>query len=37
MFGQGHLEPEANCEEINEFIAKVAPKFSKKDSTGVFV
>lgn len=34
MFGQGHLEPEANHEEIEQFIAKVAPRFSSKDENG---
>jgi alkanesulfonate monooxygenase SsuD/methylene tetrahydromethanopterin reductase-like flavin-dependent oxidoreductase (luciferase family) len=37
MFGQGHLEPEANQEELEQFIAKVAPRFANKDASGVFV
>lgn len=37
MFGQGHLEPEANNEELNEFIAKVAPRFSTKAADGTLV
>ena len=37
MFGQGHLEPEANQEEIEKFISKVAPRFANKDASGVFV
>ena len=37
MFGQGHLEPEENKEELDNFIAKVAPRFATKDETGVFV
>lgn len=37
MFGQGHLEPEANQEELEKFIAKVAPRFSNKNQAGVFV
>jgi alkanesulfonate monooxygenase SsuD/methylene tetrahydromethanopterin reductase-like flavin-dependent oxidoreductase (luciferase family) len=37
MFGQGHLDPEANQEELEQFIAKVAPRFSSRDATGVFV
>jgi hypothetical protein len=37
MFGQGHLEPEANAEELEQFINKVAPRFSTKDASGIFV
>jgi alkanesulfonate monooxygenase SsuD/methylene tetrahydromethanopterin reductase-like flavin-dependent oxidoreductase (luciferase family) len=37
MFGQGHLEPEANKEEIEQFISKVAPRFSVKDVDGTLV
>jgi len=37
MFGQGHLEPKANQEELDTFIAKVAPKFSIKNNEGTFV
>ena len=37
MFGQGHLEPEANQEELETFISKVAPRFSIKDAAGTFV
>jgi alkanesulfonate monooxygenase SsuD/methylene tetrahydromethanopterin reductase-like flavin-dependent oxidoreductase (luciferase family) len=37
MFGQGHLEPEANQEELEAFMSKVAPRFSTKDSSGEFV
>lgn len=37
MFGQGHLDPEQNHEEINDFIAKVAPRFSEKDAAGTWV
>jgi len=37
MFGQGHLEPEANQEELEAFIAKVAPKFANKNAEGIFV
>jgi len=36
MFGQGHLEPEANQEELEKFIAKVAPRFSSRNAAGVF-
>ncbi len=36
MFGQGHLEPEENHEEIEEFIAKVAPRFSSKNTDGIW-
>lgn len=37
MFGQGHLEPEANQEELEQFIAKIAPRFANKNQAGVFV
>ena len=37
MFGQGHLEPEANQEELDQFINKVAPRFSTKNEEGIFV
>lgn len=37
MFGQGHLEPEQNEEEINAFIAKVAPRFASRDEHGTWV
>ena len=37
MFGQGHLEPEENKEELDNFIAKIAPRFSTKNEQGVFV
>jgi alkanesulfonate monooxygenase SsuD/methylene tetrahydromethanopterin reductase-like flavin-dependent oxidoreductase (luciferase family) len=37
MFGQGHLEPEANQEELDAFIDKVAPRFATKDAQGTFV
>ena len=37
MFGQGHLEPDENQEELEKFISKVAPRFSTKDEAGTFV
>jgi alkanesulfonate monooxygenase SsuD/methylene tetrahydromethanopterin reductase-like flavin-dependent oxidoreductase (luciferase family) len=37
MFGQGHLEPEANQEELEQFISKVAPRFSVKAPDGTLV
>jgi alkanesulfonate monooxygenase SsuD/methylene tetrahydromethanopterin reductase-like flavin-dependent oxidoreductase (luciferase family) len=37
MFGQGHLEPEANQEELEKFISKVAPRFSTKAADGTLV
>ena len=37
MFGQGHLEPEENQDELEKFISKVAPRFSIKNEEGVFV
>jgi len=36
MFGQGHLDPEQNSEELNDFIAKVAPKFAIKAADGTW-
>lgn len=35
MFGQGHLEPEANHEELEQFMSKVAPRFSIRNEEGV--
>lgn len=37
MFGQGHLEPQQNEEELNDFIAKVAPRFSVKAEDGTLL
>jgi alkanesulfonate monooxygenase SsuD/methylene tetrahydromethanopterin reductase-like flavin-dependent oxidoreductase (luciferase family) len=37
MFGQGHLEPEQNNEELEKFVRLVAPRFSSKDSEGTLV
>lgn len=37
MFGQGHLEPEQNHEELQAFIEKVAPRFSNKAANGTLV
>jgi alkanesulfonate monooxygenase SsuD/methylene tetrahydromethanopterin reductase-like flavin-dependent oxidoreductase (luciferase family) len=37
MFGQGHLEPEENKDELEKFMSKVAPRFSTKDEAGTFV
>jgi hypothetical protein len=37
MFGQGHLDPEANQEELEQFIAKVAPRFSSKAPDGTWI
>jgi flavin reductase (DIM6/NTAB) family NADH-FMN oxidoreductase RutF len=34
MFGQGHLEPGQNMEELSQFIDQVAPHFSAKDREG---
>jgi alkanesulfonate monooxygenase SsuD/methylene tetrahydromethanopterin reductase-like flavin-dependent oxidoreductase (luciferase family) len=36
MFGQGHLEPEQNNDELSLFMEKVAPRFSRKDVEGTF-
>jgi len=37
MFGQGHLDPEQNNEELQQFVEKVAPHFSHKDKDGTLV
>jgi alkanesulfonate monooxygenase SsuD/methylene tetrahydromethanopterin reductase-like flavin-dependent oxidoreductase (luciferase family) len=37
MFGQGHLDPAQNNEELAAFIEKVAPRFSKKDNDGTWI
>ena len=37
MFGQGHLEPAQNNDELEQFIAKVAPRFSVKNAEGTWV
>lgn len=37
MFGQGHLEPAQNSEELSQFIEKVAPRFASKDDEGTWV
>ena len=36
MFGQGHLDPEENNEQLEQFAHKVAPRFAVKDKTGIF-
>lgn len=35
MFGQGHLEPEQNQEELEAFVSKVAPHFSARNEAGI--
>jgi alkanesulfonate monooxygenase SsuD/methylene tetrahydromethanopterin reductase-like flavin-dependent oxidoreductase (luciferase family) len=37
MFGQGHLEPEQNADELAQFIDQVAPRFASKDDEGTWV
>ena len=37
MFGQGHLEPERNQEELQKFADDVFPRFASKDREGTFV
>ncbi|MFE4539750.1 LLM class flavin-dependent oxidoreductase [Streptomyces scopuliridis] len=37
MFGQGHLEPGRNNDELIRFAEEVAPRFSNKDSEGTLV
>ncbi|MES2534268.1 MAG: LLM class flavin-dependent oxidoreductase [Pseudomonadota bacterium] len=37
MFGQGHLDPEQNNDELEKFARLVAPRFSNKDKEGTLV
>jgi alkanesulfonate monooxygenase SsuD/methylene tetrahydromethanopterin reductase-like flavin-dependent oxidoreductase (luciferase family) len=37
MFGQGHLGPGRNNEELARFVDEVAPRFATKDVDGTFV
>ena len=37
MFGQGHLEPQQNQDEIEAFVGKVAPRFSVRNEAGILV
>lgn len=37
MFGQGHLEPDQNNEELQKFADEVFPRFASKDREGTFV
>jgi alkanesulfonate monooxygenase SsuD/methylene tetrahydromethanopterin reductase-like flavin-dependent oxidoreductase (luciferase family) len=37
MFGQGHLEPERNNEELEQFVRRVAPRFAIKNAEGTWV
>jgi alkanesulfonate monooxygenase SsuD/methylene tetrahydromethanopterin reductase-like flavin-dependent oxidoreductase (luciferase family) len=37
MFGQGHLEPQENAEELEKFANEVFPRFASKDREGTFV
>jgi hypothetical protein len=37
QFGQGHLDPEENAEELHMFAEKVIPRFSTKDAEGTWV
>jgi alkanesulfonate monooxygenase SsuD/methylene tetrahydromethanopterin reductase-like flavin-dependent oxidoreductase (luciferase family) len=37
MFGQGHLEPEENAEELDKFANEIFPRFASKDREGTFV
>jgi alkanesulfonate monooxygenase SsuD/methylene tetrahydromethanopterin reductase-like flavin-dependent oxidoreductase (luciferase family) len=37
MFGQGHLDPEQNNDELEKFMRLVAPRFSTKDKDGTYV
>lgn len=37
MFGQGHLDPEQNNDELAKFAELVAPRFGNKDAEGTFI
>ncbi|GAA4551266.1 LLM class flavin-dependent oxidoreductase [Pseudonocardia xishanensis] len=37
QFGQGHLDPEQNHDELIAFAEKVAPRFADKDAAGTLV
>jgi alkanesulfonate monooxygenase SsuD/methylene tetrahydromethanopterin reductase-like flavin-dependent oxidoreductase (luciferase family) len=37
MFGQGHLEPDENAEQLERFASEVFPRFASKDTEGTFV
>jgi alkanesulfonate monooxygenase SsuD/methylene tetrahydromethanopterin reductase-like flavin-dependent oxidoreductase (luciferase family) len=37
QFGQGHLDPEENAEQLHMFAEKVIPRFSEKDEAGTWV
>lgn len=37
MFGQGHLNPDQNNEELEKFASLVAPRFASKDASGIYV
>jgi len=37
MFGQGHLDPEQNNEELQKFAELVAPRFGTKNAEGIIV
>jgi alkanesulfonate monooxygenase SsuD/methylene tetrahydromethanopterin reductase-like flavin-dependent oxidoreductase (luciferase family) len=37
MFGQGHLDPEQNNDELEKFARLVAPRFATKDKDGTLV
>ncbi|WP_297837707.1 LLM class flavin-dependent oxidoreductase [Pseudomonas sp.] len=36
MFGQGHLNPDQNNEELEKFASLVAPRFATKGADGIF-
>jgi alkanesulfonate monooxygenase SsuD/methylene tetrahydromethanopterin reductase-like flavin-dependent oxidoreductase (luciferase family) len=37
MFGQGHVDPEENNEQLEQFATKVAPRFASKNEAGILV
>ena len=37
MYGQGHLDPEQNNDELEKFARLVAPRFGNKNELGVYL
>jgi hypothetical protein len=37
QFGQGHLDPEENAEELYKFANEIIPRFSDKAEDGTWV
>ena len=37
MYGQGHLDPEQNHDELEKFARLVAPRFGNKNEQGMYL